>query len=38
MYFYEGYHFWGMHLFWWVFWIIFIIILFGLYRPVRKNK
>lgn len=25
---YEGYHFWGMHLIWWVLWLIFIFWIF----------
>ena len=25
MQFYYGYHFWGMHLVWWIIWIILII-------------
>ena len=28
MHFYEGYHFGGMHLFWWVLWMILIIWIF----------
>ncbi|MDI1304155.1 MAG: SHOCT domain-containing protein [bacterium] len=24
-----GYHFWGMHMFWWVFWIIILIWIFA---------
>ncbi len=35
---YEGYHFFGMHLLWWAFWIIFISILFGAFEPVRRNR
>lgn len=27
--FYEGYHVWGMHLFWWSVWIIFFFWLFA---------
>ena len=26
---YEGYHFWGMHLFWWILWIGFILWIFA---------
>ena len=36
--FYDGYHFFGMHLFWWFFWILFISVLFGAYEPVRRGK
>lgn len=33
-----GYHFFGMHLFWWLFWILFIFILFGIFKPVPKSR
>jgi putative membrane protein len=36
--FYDGYHFFGMHLMWWVFWIVFVSVLFGPYEPVRRNR
>ena len=29
MHFYEGYHFWGMHLFWWIIWAALIIWIFA---------
>ena len=34
MYFYEGYHFWGMHLLWWFLWIalVFLVIWLPAYR------
>lgn len=35
--FYDGYHWFGMHLFWWVFWFLSISIIFGLYEPIRKR-
>ncbi|MEO8764282.1 MAG: SHOCT domain-containing protein [Ginsengibacter sp.] len=28
--FYDGYHFWGMHLVWWVIWMIFIFWIFAI--------
>ena len=34
----HGYHFWGMHLLWWLFWIICLFIIFGWYGPARKRK
>ena len=37
-YFYDGYHLIGMHLMWWVFWILFISIMFGAYQPIRRNQ
>ncbi len=36
--FYYGYHLWGMHLFWWLFWIVLIMILFGWFEPVPKKR
>jgi len=27
--FYDGYHFWGMHIIWWFIWILFIIWIFA---------
>ncbi len=36
--FYDGYHFFGMHMVWWFFWILFIGIVFGAYEPVRRNR
>lgn len=24
---YWGYHYWGMHLFWWIFWIAIVVVL-----------
>jgi hypothetical protein len=38
MHFYDGYHFIGMHLMWWVFWILFVAVMFGPYEPVRRNR
>ena len=29
MHMYEGYHFWGMHLIWWVIWVGFIFWIFA---------
>ena len=36
--FYNGYHLAGMHLMWWGFWIAFIIIVFGVFQPVPRNR
>ncbi len=36
--FHNGYHFWGMHLIWWFFWVIFLFSIFGLFEPVRKTR
>ncbi len=34
---YDGYHFLGMHMLWWFFWILFIAVIFGAYQPVRRS-
>jgi putative membrane protein len=37
---YDGYHFWGMHLIWWLIWFIFLIWVFAtpyyLPRPINN--
>lgn len=40
MYMYEGYHFWGMHLVWWIIWIVMLFWIFAIpYRlPGQRNK
>jgi hypothetical protein len=35
---YSGYHFVGMHLLWWVFWLAFLTIVFGIYKPVPRSR
>lgn len=37
---YEGYHFWGMHLFWWFLWVVFLFWVFATpYRiPGQRRK
>jgi putative membrane protein len=30
MHMYEGYHFWGMHLLWWIFWVGIIFWVFAM--------
>jgi hypothetical protein len=35
---YSGYHFVGMHLLWWVFWLAFLTIVFGIYEPVPRSR
>ena len=30
--------FWGMHLFWWLFWILVMVLFFGLLTPVPRSK
>ena len=34
----EGVWFWGMHVFWWVFWILLISLFFAVLTPVPRNK
>ena len=34
----EGGWFWGMHLFWWLFWALLIALFFSLLTPVPKHK
>lgn len=36
--FYDGYHFWGMHMMWWFFWVLFLFTIFGWFEPVLKRK
>lgn len=36
-YFNDGW-FWGMHLFWWLFWVFLIVLFFGLITPVPRSK
>ena len=41
MHFYEGYHFWGMHMVWWVIWIAIIMWIFATPYEIpgtRKRK
>ena len=38
LHFYDGYHFIGMHLMWWVLWGLFLLILLVPYEPRRKKK
>lgn len=39
MHFYEGSHFWGMHLIWWILWLIFLIWIFATpYEIPGKRK
>ena len=38
--FYDGYHFWGMHVVWWFIWIIFLFWIFAtpFYVPFQEKK
>jgi putative membrane protein len=35
---YDGWGFWGMHFFWWLFWIVVIGALFLLFTPVPRGR
>lgn len=35
---YNGYHFLGMHMMWWVFWFLFFTVMFGAFQPVRRGR
>lgn len=35
---YDGWGFWGMHLFWWLFWIALIVALFSVFTPVSRGR
>jgi putative membrane protein len=36
--FYDGYHFFGMHMLWWAFWVLFIFIMFGAFETTPRKK
>ncbi len=35
---YYGYHFFGMHLLWWLFWVLFFGYLYIRFKPSRKGR
>ncbi len=35
---YGDYHFFGMHLLWWFFWILIMFLMFGWFEPVPKKR
>lgn len=35
--FYE-YHFFGMHMLWWIFWVFLFLALFGWFEPVPRKR
>jgi putative membrane protein len=37
MYYYAPYEFFGMHAFWWAFWVIGLVVLFAVATPVRRT-
>jgi putative membrane protein len=32
------YHMWGMHIFWWLFWLVLFLAFFGWFEPVPRKK
>ena len=32
------YHFFGMHMMWWVFWLLLLVVTFGWFEPVSKTR
>lgn len=38
MHFSDGGWFWGMHFFWWLFWVMLITMFFGLMTPVPRHR
>ena len=36
--FYGDYHFFGMHMLWWFFWILIMFLMFGWFEPVPKKR
>jgi putative membrane protein len=37
MYYYPAYGFFGMHAFWWAFWLLGLILMFSFATPVRRT-
>jgi len=35
---YDGWGFWGMHAFWWLFWIAVIVVMFSLGTPASRRR
>ena len=35
---YVGWSFWGMHFFWWLFWIVGIVVFVSLLSPVPRGR
>ena len=36
--FHDGGSFWGMHMFWWLFWVLLIVSFFGVATPVPRSR
>ncbi len=35
---FDGWGFFGMHVFWWLFWVVLILAFFSLLTPVPRHK
>jgi putative membrane protein len=38
MHYFDGGWFWGMHMLWWLFWIVLITGAFGVFTPVPRHR
>lgn len=38
MHYFSNDFFFGMHLFWWIFWIALVALVFGFFDPVPRHK
>lgn len=38
MNFYNGYHFFGMHLIWWGFWLLFFAVVLRTFTPMPRGR
>ena len=38
MHHYGDMGFWGMHFFWWIFWVALIAVVFSMFQPVPRTK
>ena len=36
--FHDGWGFFGMHAYWWLFWIVVLVLFFSLLTPVPRNE
>lgn len=38
MMFHDGWGFFGMHVLWWLFWIVVLVLFFSLLTPIPRNE
>jgi len=38
MHYYGDMGFWGMHFFWWIFWVALIAVMFSIFQPVPRSR